>query len=340
MTEKDSYMWLHNSLLSAMPLVSLFLYSSKVVHIALVNKGGLIQQINQNLAKCLKVDAVDSVGKNICSFLTTPDGESLAGLLAAQDASCSEELLLNVVDSHQVPHSLRFRLAGIEGGFLLLGEPLLEENQTLQEELLQLNNQLSALSRENVRKGRDLDQRARELEEANRKIFDLAFLDPLTGIANRRCLDTTLAREAERVSRLGLPLTVIMVDVDHFKKVNDSFGHAMGDRVLQAVAAALAGLLRPYDMVSRFGGEEFLIMMPGTCLKDGMVAAERFRVALSTLAIDGLCQRITASFGVATLLRGQPLEALVERADMAMYRAKDKGRNRVESAEEDEGDEV
>lgn len=339
MIAKDSCMWLGNSLYSAIPLVSSFLCTSKVVHIVIVGNDGLIQQINPALAKCLKADPADLVGKDICSFLTAPDGKSLAGLLAAQDALYSDELLLNVVDSHQIPHSLRFRLAGIEGGFLLLGEPLLEENQTLQEELLQLNNQLSALSRENVRKGRDLDQRARELEEANRKIFDLAFLDPLTGIANRRCLDTALAREAERVSRMGLPLTVIMVDVDHFKNVNDSFGHAIGDRVLQAVAAALAGLLRPYDMVSRYGGEEFLIMMPGTCLDDGMVAAERFRVALSTLAIEGLRQKITASFGVATLLRGQPLEDLVDRADMAMYRAKDKGRNRVERAIEEEGDE-
>ena len=130
---------------------------------------------------------------------------------------------------------------------------------------------------------------------------------------------------------LGLPLTIIMADVDHFKAVNDTFGHAMGDRVLQAIGATLPGLLRPYDLVARYGGEEFLIMMPGTTLENGALAAERFRAAVSAIAIEGLSQQITASFGVATLLPGHLPDTLVGRADKAMYLAKQKGRNRVET---------
>ena len=210
---------------------------------------------------------------------------------------------------------------------------LLRDNRRLVEELRRNNAELEERVKERTRQ---LEQRALELEEANRKISDLVYLDPLTGVANRRSLDATLAREIERVSRLGLSLTVIMVDVDHFKAVNDTLGHAMGDKVLQALAATLSGLLRPYDLVARYGGEEFLIMMPGTTLKNGALAAERFRAAVSRIAIEGLSQQITASFGVATLLPGQPSDSLVERADKAMYLAKQKGRNRVETAGEAE----
>ena len=210
---------------------------------------------------------------------------------------------------------------------------LLRDNRRLVEELRRTNAELEERVKERTRQ---LEQRALELEEANRKISDLVYLDPLTGVANRRSLDATLAREVERVSRLGLSLTVIMVDVDHFKVVNDTLSHAMGDKVLQALASTMAGLLRPYDLVARYGGEEFLIMMPGTSLKNGVLAAERLRAAVSRIAIEGLTQQITASFGVATLLPKQPSDSLVGRADKAMYLAKQKGRNRVETAGEAE----
>lgn len=205
---------------------------------------------------------------------------------------------------------------------------LLRDNRRLVEELRRTNAELEERVKERTRQ---LEQRAMELEEANRKISDLVYLDPLTGVANRRSLDDTLTREIERASRLGLPLTIIMVDVDHFKAVNDTFGHVMGDKVLQAMGATLPSLLRPYDLVARYGGEEFLIMMPDTTLKNGALAAERFRAAISEIAIEGLSQQVTASFGVATLLPGHPSDSLVGRADKAMYLAKQKGRNRVET---------
>lgn len=146
---------------------------------------------------------------------------------------------------------------------------LLRDNRRLVEELRRTNTELEKRVQERTQQ---LEQRAMELEEANRKISDLVYLDPLTGVANRRSLDATLTREIERASRLGLPLTIILADVDHFKTVNDTFGHAMGDRVLQAIGATLPGLLRPYDLVARYGGEEFLIMMPGTTLENGFLS--------------------------------------------------------------------
>jgi len=210
---------------------------------------------------------------------------------------------------------------------------LLRDNHRLVEELRRNNAELEARVKERTMQ---LEQRALELEAANEEISRLVYLDPLTGVANRRSLDATLAREIERVSRLGSPLTVILLDVDHFKSVNDTFGHAMGDKVLQAIAATVAGLLRPYDLVARYGGEEFLVMMPGVDQKNGEIAAERFRLAINAITIDGISQKITASFGVATLLVGQPAHTFFQKADRAMYRAKQNGRNRVETADEND----
>jgi len=204
---------------------------------------------------------------------------------------------------------------------------LLRDNRRLVEELRQINAELEDRVKERTVQ---LEQRALELEEANRKISELVYLDPLTRVANRRSLDETLAREVERGARLGLPLTVVLLDVDHFKSVNDSFGHAMGDKVLQSIASTLLANSRPYDLVARYGGEEFLVMMPGDNLEDGGMVAERFRNAISDILIDGFISKVTASFGVATLIPGQPSNSLIGRADQAMYRAKQNGRNRVE----------
>lgn len=204
---------------------------------------------------------------------------------------------------------------------------LLRDNRRLVEELRRVNAELEGRVKERTAQ---LEQRALELEKANQKISEMAYLDPLTGVANRRSLDETMAREIERVDRLGLPLTVILLDVDHFKSINDTFGHAMGDKVLQSIASKISDLIRPYDLIARYGGEEFLIMMPGVSIKDGGLAADRFRVAISAITIEGISRRVTASFGVATLLPGHPAYKLFERADTALYRAKQNGRNCVE----------
>lgn len=204
---------------------------------------------------------------------------------------------------------------------------LLRDNRRLVEELRQMNAELEERVKERTLQ---LEQRALELEEANRVISELAYLDTLTNVANRRSLNETLVREVDRGARLQLPLTVILADVDHFKQVNDTFGHAMGDKVLQAIAQTLVNQVRQYDLVARYGGEEFLVLMPGVALQDGQTVAERFRAAISTMIIDEFPRQVTASFGVASLLPGQAVNSLFDRVDKALYRAKENGRNRVE----------
>lgn len=204
---------------------------------------------------------------------------------------------------------------------------LLKEKRILIRELRRINAELEDRVKKRTT---ELEQRARELEAANRKISDLAYIDPLTGIANRRRLDETLIREASRGNRLGIAITGILADVDHFKSVNDTFGHAMGDKVLQAIARSLLALARPYDLVARHGGEEFFVLLPDVTPEKGLEIAERFRYGIETMTIEGFSRQVTASFGVAGLSPGQSPDTLLDHADRALYRAKENGRNRVE----------
>lgn len=166
--------------------------------------------------------------------------------------------------------------------------------------------------------------------------FEAAALsDALTGMHSRRWLDETLPRLCERHRFDGVPLTLGVVDVDHFKQVNDQHGHQTGDRVLVEVARTLRGKLRPTDFVARFGGEEFVVIFPGTPLAGARIAAERLREAVSSAvfkARDGsLLPRVTISLGLSALGPDQDITLLLERADQCLYRAKNSGRDRVES---------
>jgi diguanylate cyclase (GGDEF)-like protein len=177
---------------------------------------------------------------------------------------------------------------------------------------------------------------AAELHLANQRLRLLARTDELTSLLNRRGLRAALLREFRRAERYGGELSLIAFDVDRFKQVNDRHGHAVGDRVLQAVARALEGALRQVDVVGRSGGEEFLVVTPETPLADALAVAERLRLEVARAGIRAgeLSVQVTISAGVASLRSaraGSPDELLAV-ADAALYRAKALGRNRVEVA--------
>jgi diguanylate cyclase (GGDEF)-like protein len=157
----------------------------------------------------------------------------------------------------------------------------------------------------------------------------LAETDPLTGIPNRREASARVEREIQRSLRYGGALALLLFDLDAFKSVNDHFGHEAGDRALRRAAALALGTLRSTDVCGRWGGEEFLIALPGVGLEGGRDAAERLRVALEGAPAEGEPQ-LTASFGATAFVPGDTLESLVRRADTALYEAKRRGRNRVE----------
>ncbi|MFP5502288.1 MAG: GGDEF domain-containing protein, partial [Candidatus Sericytochromatia bacterium] len=155
--------------------------------------------------------------------------------------------------------------------------------------------------------------------------------DPLTGLLNRRTLDDALMRMVAFARRSGHPLSLLMLDLDHFKRVNDTHGHEAGDAVLKAFASVLSGSLRASDMAVRYGGEEFLAVLPDTGTDAALGVAEKLRRAVENLAIPmgEAVVRPTVSIGVATLAAGESGEALIGRADRALYRAKGEGRNRA-----------
>jgi diguanylate cyclase (GGDEF)-like protein len=155
-----------------------------------------------------------------------------------------------------------------------------------------------------------------------------ATTDPLTGLHNRLMLEHTLAAEMARAQRYEMPLSIVMYDVDRFKRVNDTHGHAAGDQVLIQLARLVPGVIRNTDLLVRWGGEEFLILMPGSDAHSAGLAAEKVREAIARATFPGVGP-ITCSFGVAQYLSGETAEALVARADEALYRAKHEGRNRV-----------
>jgi diguanylate cyclase (GGDEF)-like protein len=169
-----------------------------------------------------------------------------------------------------------------------------------------------------------------ERKLAEEKIHLLATTDSLTGIANRREFVRVLESEVDRVKRYGVPLSLVMYDLDFFKRVNDTYGHDVGDSVLQAVTSLVKNNIRANDVVARWGGEEFMVLMPQSDLGAAREAAEKLRLAVANYHFDHVGE-LTASFGVTAFAKQDDLNSLLKRVDDALYQAKEQGRNHVES---------
>jgi diguanylate cyclase (GGDEF)-like protein len=156
-----------------------------------------------------------------------------------------------------------------------------------------------------------------------------ATTDPLTGLFNRLKFDQTLSIEMSRSGRYGTPMCLVLYDVDHFKEVNDTYGHQVGDKVLTQLSGVVSGSIRDCDVLARWGGEEFVLMLPGCDAEMAHAAVEKVRTIVTQISFD-IVGNVTCSFGVAEWAEGDTAETLIARADDALYRAKVKGRNRVE----------
>ncbi len=203
---------------------------------------------------------------------------------------------------------------------------------------------VSLLVAENERMRRDTSELKSKLEEAKARIESLhtslskaqeiGLQDPLTAVGNRRCFDETLEKEIIEAESSRKPLSLVMCDIDNFKVINDTFGHSVGDEVLKMFAALLADNIRESDTVTRFGGEEFGIILPQTAQESATGLAERMRRQCESkqLIVRNANQtigKVTASFGVAQHREGEGPEMLIQRADAKLYEAKCAGRNRV-----------
>ncbi|QPK62348.1 diguanylate cyclase [Methylomonas sp. LL1] len=188
-------------------------------------------------------------------------------------------------------------------------------------------DELAAINRDLEQR---IEQRTWELKQANQKLEGLAATDPLTGAYNRRYFLTHAGEELERAIRHQRPLSVIAIDIDHFKSINDQYGHVTGDKILVALTETAKKALRPADIFARFGGEEFFILLPETLLDEAINVAERLKARILEIRVADV--GFTVSIGIALRADDTDIQPLLERADQALYVAKNQGRNCIRTA--------
>lgn len=209
------------------------------------------------------------------------------------------------------------------------------------ERLTQLIAHLLNETRVVVEQGRQLEQKlqdsAKEIQELQGKLESSrkeALVDALTGLANRKRFDSALESSVQEATNSGGALSLLFLDVDHFKRFNDTYGHQVGDQVLKLLASILKKNIRKSDIAARYGGEEFSVILPGASLANALMLAERIRELIGARSLverktGSTLGQVTVSIGVAQFVLGEFPRQLVERADMALYEAKRTGRNRV-----------
>lgn len=257
---------------------------------------------------------------------TIKDGQSLVERIQAlldDPAHGNNPLrsLLEEVNDHILGQNQRMeRLLRISDGYQLL-----EHNQTLT-----LAERCEKQLRRMEKLARISDQYQRNLWEVTETLRQAANQDSLTGLANRRFLMERIKEETQRAARKDSLLAIALMDVDHFKQINDRFGHEVGDVALCEIAGAVRQGVRRYDVYGRWGGEEFLLMLPDTGRDEAVMVLERIRQTIADLAVgDESPIRLSASIGVTLLRHGEDIDDALKRADDALFQAKREGRNRL-----------
>lgn len=224
------------------------------------------------------------------------------------------------------------KITGNQDELSLILQHINNMNQRIEARDLELKDAKDLLEERVTQRTQALEAEIDARKKAEAKLITLAETDPLTGALNRRAFSDRASTEITRAQRFERPIAVILLDLDHFKHINDRYGHPFGDKALVALAELIQPCLRSIDSLSRHGGEEFLILLPETSEQEAWLLAERLRKALETLEImsESIRCKITASFGVASWQTHEvDIQAAIHRADQALYSAKRKGRNRV-----------
>lgn len=306
------------------------LRSLTAVAIADIDAEGRLRDANAGFLRLLPPGAPGAPGSHVGRYFASPGLSDLAGRARAGEAPVYEGLVTIGDPAAGSPRSLRGRVFADADGLLVIAECDVEELERVSDTALELSNELADMGRELLSAHRKLQQREAEIRR-------LSLTDSLTGLANRRRLDEALATEIERARRYGSRLAFVLLDIDHFKRVNDEYGHGVGDAVIRAVADTLQSQVRESDVAARWGGEEFAVLLPETGAEAAAACAERIRAALERAQVPPVAWTLSASLGVAELAPGEDPHSLVKRADDALYRAKDAGRNRVVVAEAPQG---
>jgi diguanylate cyclase (GGDEF)-like protein len=283
------------------------------VALAVVRDDGELVECNAGFRRLLGSRGA-AQASNVAGFFVLPPFEQLAGTVA-EPGQPVHRGVLNVGTREHACGPL-VGTVHREGRHLIVAAEFdVAEMELLNAQVVELNEQLADTQRQLARKERHLRE--------------LTLTDPLTGLANRRRLDAFMQSELLRARRGGAPLAAVMADLDHFKRINDSHGHAFGDEMLRRFASLLRDGVRQGDLAARLGGEEFVVVLPMTDLAGALRCAEQLRCGIAAMRPPGLTEPLTASFGVAQHRAGDSIDELLRHADRALYAAKRGGRNRV-----------
>ncbi|MHA7966959.1 sensor domain-containing diguanylate cyclase [Paenibacillus sp. CAU 1782] len=304
-----------------------------------ISEAGTIQAINQTLLTMLSYSRQELVGRHFESTLSVTNKLFFHTYFYPyiQLYGHVEEMYLSLRTSagEDVPVLLngvkqtRDGVVCIDCVVLVMRKRIQHEKDTMQ-----TKTRLEALYQETNEANKRLEllhdeyeKKQQELMEMNRRLEMLASTDPLTGLSNRRFFQEKLTTELQAHRETEQPLSLLIIDIDHFKHINDTYGHPVGDLVLSELAKLLQGMSRESDLFARFGGEEFVALVPGAAQDDATAFAESICVAAASTSMGGY--QITISIGVATAIPQETELSIVQKADTALYASKSSGRNRV-----------
>jgi diguanylate cyclase len=279
--------------------------------------GLFLQQINSDLQS---LDADISRSSHI--QLQRLDAEATINKRVESEVIEMENIITTQLDIEQFKQSVQGSMKAIR-----------DHMETFKQQTEQHNHQSSEMMKKLRRQLQQMEGQCESLKQQILEKHQQTLSDPLTGIRNRLAYEEAIRLEIDRHKRYKRPLTLLMMDLDHFKFVNDTYGHSAGDKVLQFVAKILAANIRSVDFLARYGGEEFVIILPELDIKAGQLVAAKIcdAVQASKLKVEGNIVRMTISGGLAQIRKEDTAESLFERADTAMYLAKERGRNRCET---------
>jgi diguanylate cyclase (GGDEF)-like protein len=305
--------------------LDLELESLLTVVAAVIDSNGVLLEANAGFLRLLGGSAPSHINTKVTRYFIQPNLTALMAAVRSNKASCYDGLL-TIGDYAGESRTLRGRAWRTDTGLRIIAEYDIAELETLADAILNLNRE-SAVSQ------RRLIQANSALTRSQDKFLEDSLTDALTGVGNRRRLEQALEIEINRARRSDGPLSAVMADIDYFKRVNDEHGHGVGDQVLADIGQLLNSQTRSTDVVARFGGEEFVILLPHTSLAQATLKAEQFRCALAARNIEALGRPVTASFGAAELAGAEDRDSFIARLDAALYRAKGEGRDRVVAAQ-------
>lgn len=291
---------------------------------ATLDEHGTLIEANAGFLRLIQTEGQPPIGMSTARFFRQPDFASLAGMPVGADGVIYHGLLTigDYMGQHRTLHA---RIWRNNEQLRVLAEYDIAELERVYATVLELNRDYADAQLE-------LAQTNLKLQQREAQITAMSLTDQLTGVGNRRRLEQALPQEISRAERTQKVFCVIMADLDHFKRINDSHGHDAGDKVLAAFGDLLRRHMRPVDIVTRYGGEEFVLLLPHTRLEQALIVAERIRTAFAAMTIEPLPAAVTASLGVAEIAADETGDALLRRVDKALYEAKSSGRNRVVAA--------